>query len=97
MPTFVTLYRWTPKGIENIKESPERLDAAKQAMQAMGAELKGFYMVQGQYDLVAITEAPDCKTASKLALTLASHGAVRSETMRAYTEDEYREMIADLP
>ena len=59
MPTYITLISWTQKGIESVKEGPARLDAAKQAFQAMGAELKEFYLVMGQYDMVVVGEAPD--------------------------------------
>ena len=45
MATYITLVNYTQKGIENIKESPERLEAAKQAFQGMGAELKEFYLL----------------------------------------------------
>lgn len=97
MATFITLVRFTPQGIGNIKESPKRLDAAKQAFKAMGAELKQWYLVAGQYDAVVIGEAPDDETAMKLALLINSQGAVRTETLRAFTEDEYRKIIAALP
>jgi uncharacterized protein with GYD domain len=97
MATFITLLRFSPQGIGNIKESPKRLDAAKQAFRAMGAELKQWYLVQGQYDAVVIGEAPDDETAMKLALLINSQGAVRTETLRAFTEDEYRKIIAALP
>ena len=97
MPTYVTLYNWTQEGIKNVKQSPERLDAAKEAVKAMGGEVIAFYMTQGQYDMVTISKAPDCKTAAKVALALASQGAVRGQTLRAYTEDEYREVLAELP
>jgi len=95
--TYITLVRWTQKGIENIKQSPARLDAAKQAFRAMGGELKEFYLVMGQYDMVVIGEGPDDETASKLALTIASRGEIRTETLRAFTEEEYRKIIAALP
>jgi uncharacterized protein with GYD domain len=97
MPTYITLLRFTQKGIENIKESPARLEAAKHGFQARGAEIKAFYMVMGQYDAMIISEAPDDETVSKLALSIGSKGNVRTETLRAYTEDEYRKTIADLP
>ena len=97
MPTYVTLYNWTQEGIKNIKQSPERLDAAKEAVKAMGGEVIAFYVTQGQYDMVTISEAPDSKTAAKVALALASQGAIRGQTLRAYTEDEYREILAELP
>jgi uncharacterized protein with GYD domain len=51
----------------------------------------------GQYDLVLVAEAPDDETIAKLVLSLGSKGTVRTETLRAYTEDEFRKIIAALP
>ena len=97
MATYITLLRFTEKGIANIKEGPTRLDAAKQAFQAMGAELKAFYLVTGTYDAVVIGEVPDDDTVAKLALMIGSQGNIRTETLRAFTEDEYRKIISTLP
>jgi len=97
MATYITLFRLTQQGIGNIKESPARLDAAKQAARAMGGEIKAFYLVMGQYDGVIITEAPDDEAVTKLLLATGSLGNVRTETLRAYTEDEFRKIIAALP
>jgi uncharacterized protein with GYD domain len=97
MPTYITLYKLTQKGIENIKESPSRLDAARQAAKAMGVEGKAFYLTMGQYDFVVIREVPDDETVAKLALAHGSRGFVRTETLRAFTEEEYRKIIAALP
>jgi uncharacterized protein with GYD domain len=97
MATYISLIRWTGKGIENVKESPTRLDAAKKAFKAAGAEFTEFYLVMGQYDMVAVFEAPDDETASKVALTVGSTGSIRTETLRAFKEDEYRKIIAALP
>ena len=97
MATFITLIRYTQKGIENIKQGPARLDAAKQAFRAMGAEIKAFYSVMGRYDAVVIGEAPDDETVAKLAMAIGSQGAIRTETLRAFPEDEYRRIIAALP
>ena len=97
MPTYITLLRYSQTGAENVKQGPARLDAAKQAFQAMGAEIKGYYLVMGQYDAVVIGEAPNDETVAKLALSSAAGGAVRTETLRAFPEDEYRQIIAALP
>ena len=97
MATYITLMRYTQKGIENIKGGPDRLDTAKEAFQTMGAEMKQFYLVNGQYDAVSIFEAPDDETATKVALAVASGGYVRTETLRAYPEEEYRKIITSLP
>src|SRR6266849_1975956 len=97
MPTYITLLRFTQKGMEAIKEGPARLDAAKQAYAALGAKMKGFYLVTGKYDAVVIAEAPDDETMVKLALGIASKGNSRTETLCAFTEDEYRKIVAALP
>jgi uncharacterized protein with GYD domain len=70
MATYVTLVCFTEQGIKNIKESPARLEAAKHAFLAVGAQLKQFYLVTGQYDIVALVEAPDDETMAELALSL---------------------------
>ena len=96
MPTYITLLNFTQQGLEKIKESPNRLEAARQTFQSMGAEVKDFYLVMGRYDAVVVSEAPDDETATKLAMATGSLGNVRTETLRAFTEDEYRKMIAEL-
>ncbi|MGB6066913.1 MAG: GYD domain-containing protein [Desulfomonilaceae bacterium] len=97
MRTYVVLCNWTQKGIEKVKDSPARLDEAKKAFQAMGAEIKAFYLVMGRYDMVIVAEAPDDETAAKLALAVGSRGGIRTESLRAYPEDEYRKLLAALP
>ncbi|HEV2177925.1 MAG TPA: GYD domain-containing protein [Terriglobia bacterium] len=97
MPTYVTLLRYTQKGIETIKEGPTRLDAVKKAFAAAGGSMKAFYLTMGRYDAVAISEFPDDTTVAKVALADGSQGFVRSETLRAFTEDEYRKIISSLP
>ncbi len=97
MATYITLIHYTQQGVQNIKESPARLDAAKKAFQAMGAELKQWYLVMGQYDAIVVSEAPNDETVAKLALAIGAQGSIRTETLRAFTEDEYRKIIAALP
>jgi uncharacterized protein with GYD domain len=97
MPMYITLSRWTQQGAEQIKESPARLEAFKQLVKSAGGEVKGFYMVTGQYDIVTLTQAPNDEVVAKVALATASQGSLKTETLRAFTEDEYRRIIAALP
>lgn len=97
MPTYITLLNWTPTGIQNVKESPSRLKKAKKAIKDAGGKMKAFYMTMGQYDMVAVVEAPDDETYAKTMLAITSGGAVKSETLRAFTEDEYRNITGALP
>ena len=97
MPTYISLLRLTQQGIQNIKEAPSRIDAARKAFEAVGAKLKDVYAVTGQYDYVVISEAPDDETAARAGLALGARGNVRSETMRAFTVEEFRRIITTLP
>jgi len=54
-------------------------------------------MVTGQYDMVAIVEAPDDVTLATAILAAAAQGSITTETCRAFTEDEYRQIITGLP
>ena len=97
MPTYISLVSYTQKGIENVKESPERLEKVKAAMKAAGGEFKAFYLTMGRYDIVVISEAPNDEAAATTMLAIGAAGNVRTETLRAFTEDEYRNIIASLP
>ena len=63
----------------------------------LGGKLLGFYLTMGQYDLVTIAEFPDDETVARGGLASASQGYVRSETLRAFTEEEYRKIAGSLP
>ena len=97
MPTYITLCNFTQKGIENIKESPARLERVKKAIAAAGGEFKAFYLTVGQYDIVTISEAPNDIAYSTTMLAIASAGAVRTQTLKAFTEEEYKQIISALP
>jgi len=97
MATYLILFQYTQKGIESVKESPARVEALKQMFREAGAEIKEFYALLGRYDTAFIAEAPDDETIARLALAIGSKGNVRSETLRAFTADEFRKMVAAIP
>lgn len=97
MAKFISLVKYTATGIQNIKESPKRLDAVKQLCKSMGAKVDAFYLTMGSYDIVLIVDAPDAETAAKMILTVTSGGAVTTETLTAFSEKEYRKIISELP
>jgi uncharacterized protein with GYD domain len=96
MPAYVMLANWTDQGARQVRESPKRLDAAKKALIDMGGEFKTLYMTMGDYDLVAIYEAPDDAVAARFTLLLGQSGAVRTRTLKAFPEAAYREIINSL-
>ena len=97
MATYITFGNYTAQGMANIKESPGRLDAAREQLAAIGVRIKDFYMTMGEYDFVTIIEAPDNKTAAKALLALGSQGNVSTATYAAVTEDEFKTLIAEMP
>ena len=97
MPTYISLLRYTQKGVETIKDSPKRLEGAKEVFKKVGGELKQFYLAMGQYDAIVIVEAPNEEAMTKAVLALASKGNVQTTTFRAFTEAEFRKIIGDLP
>jgi uncharacterized protein with GYD domain len=96
MTTYIMLAKWTDTGAKQVKDSPRRLDTAKQALKEMGGEFRSFYMTMGEYDLVAVYEAPDDAVSARFSLMLGMLGNVRTTTMKAFPEAAYREIIGSL-
>ena len=96
MPHFVTLIRFTQQGIAKIKESPARLDAAKNAAERAGGKIHGWYLTMGRYDAVLISEFPSDEAGATFTLSIGALGNVSTETLKGFTESEYRRIIAGL-
>ena len=96
MSTYVTLLNWTQQGIEDIADSPARLEKAQAAIEAAGGKMTAFYMTLGRYDMVAVIDAPDDAVFARALLAIAAHGGVRSETLKAFNEDEYKAIVSGL-
>jgi uncharacterized protein with GYD domain len=96
MPMYINLVRWTDQGIRDIKEAPQRIDAFRKAVQAAGGKLTGFYLTMGKYDIVTIVDAPNDEAMANIALTTGSKGSVRTVTLKASTEDQFRAMVAKI-
>lgn len=94
--SYIMLCKWTEQGAKKAADSPARLDAAKKALGALGGEFKAFYMTMGRYDLIAVYDAPDDATAARFTLQLGMMGNVRTETLKAFPEAAYRELIRSL-
>jgi len=88
------LVNWTERGVTNVKESPKRLEMFKKTVEDAGGKVTGFYLTMGRYDLVVIVEFPSDEAASTVILRTASRGEVRTETMKAFPEDQYRDIMA---
>jgi uncharacterized protein with GYD domain len=96
MAPYLMLLNWTDQGIRNVRESPKRLGAANKLAQDLGGEFKTVYMTQGSFDLAVVAEMPNDERLASFVLKLGSLGNVRTTTLKAYSEDEYRKIIGGL-
>ncbi len=97
MASYAILAKYTAQGVKNIKESPGRVEAFRALCRKMGAEMKSFHLAMGRYDLVVHVDAPDDATLAKIILATSSGGNVSTETLRLFTEAEYKSIVAGLP
>lgn len=93
MTTYIMLAHWTDQGIHTAKESPNRLDRARQLLKDMGGDFKLFFLTMGKYDFVAVYEAPDDAVAARFNLQLGMLGNIRTQTLKAFPEAAYREIM----
>lgn len=96
MTTYILLINWTDQGIRNVKDSAKRLDAARNLLGSLGGSFDKFYMTMGEYDMAAVCEAPDDRAMARFTLSLGMGGNVRTKTLKAFSEVNYRDIIASL-
>lgn len=93
MPTYIIQSQWTDQGIRSVKESAKRLEIGKKKLKEMGGEIKAFYMTTGPYDMLAVLEVPNDEVLAAHLLWLGSQGNLRTQTVRAFTEEEHRKIV----
>jgi uncharacterized protein with GYD domain len=94
---YVILMNFTEQGIRNVEVTIERAKSYREiAKSEFDSEVKEIYWTLGSYDVMAVVDSPDEKTATALALALASKGDVRTQTMRAFNEDEMSEILSKI-
>jgi uncharacterized protein with GYD domain len=96
MNTYLVLFTYTDQGIRSVRDAGPRLDGLKATLEQLGGAVQAFYLTMGPYDTVAVVTVPDDATMARLALSLGSVGNVRTLTMRAFPEPEYRAILASL-
>jgi uncharacterized protein with GYD domain len=96
MAQFVVLAGFTDQGIRKVKETVSRAEAFKEMAKKSGVTVKDMYWTLGQYDVIAICEAPDDEAATALSLSVCSRGNVRSQTLRAFSFDEMKTILGKM-
>ena len=96
MPTFISLFGWTEQGIRGVKDTAKRAADFRNSIQAAGGSVKQIYWTMGRHDGVIIFDAPDDATATAVMMGGCAKGNVRTETLRAFTEDEIKGVLAKI-
>jgi uncharacterized protein with GYD domain len=94
---YILLINWTHQGISKVKESYDRYSSFRASVEKEGGKLIGGYLTFGEYDYVIIIEAPNDEAVMSLVLKVGSYGNVKTKTLKAFTAEEGREIIKDLP
>src|SRR6478672_2441917 len=85
------------QGISKIRESSDRYSSFKASVEKAGGKLIGGYYTFGEYDVVIIIEVPNDEVAMSLMLKVGSAGNVRTKTLKAFSAEEGKKIIKDLP
>jgi uncharacterized protein with GYD domain len=88
------LYRFTDEGRKNVKRSVERAEDVRKQNEARGFKVIGMYWTQGRYDLISLVDAPNEGAMVAGLFNIAEAGNVASETLRAFTAEEMRKIVA---
>jgi uncharacterized protein with GYD domain len=93
MPTYAMLSTLGPDGWETLRENPDRINAVRADVEALGLTVHAQYALMGQYDFLNIIEAPDDETMAKAAIMLAARGTMRTTTLPAIPVDALIERL----
>jgi uncharacterized protein with GYD domain len=97
MPAYIVLSRFTEKGVQGIKDTVKRGQEIRKAIEAAGGRMIGIWWTQGQYDTVSIVEMPDEETGMALLMATGMQGNIRTESLRAFSEDEMARIVQRVP
>jgi len=93
MATYISLLRFTQKGMEAVRESPARLGAAVKLFEEHGGTLKNAWYTMGHHDIVIVTDFPNDESATRAMVAALSKGNVQGETLRGFTAQEFQKLL----
>jgi uncharacterized protein with GYD domain len=94
MATFVVLAKWTEKSFAAMKEGPAVVEEFKKTVTSMGGQIKGWYLLMGQYDEMCILEAPNAETVAKILIPLCMKYGGSTQTLQAFSVEEAMSFLA---
>jgi uncharacterized protein with GYD domain len=96
MATYILLANYTEQGLKGIKDTVKRTDQVRELAKKAGISMQQSYWTLGQYDVVAVFEAPDDETMTAFALSIAKLGNVKTQTLRAFSAKEMSAILGKM-
>jgi uncharacterized protein with GYD domain len=96
MATYLLLGTFTDQGIRNVRETTKRVQDFKEMATKAGATVKHVFWCHGQFDTVALLEAPSSEIASAVALSVGSLGNIQTQLRRAFTEEDMQVILGNM-
>jgi len=93
MPCYIALLNFTEKGAKQIKNSTARAHQFDKLAEKAGVKVVGQYWTMGRFDGLLILSASDETKVLHMLTLLAALGNVRSQTMRAFVDGEFDEIL----
>ncbi|HXF54614.1 MAG TPA: GYD domain-containing protein [Hyphomicrobiaceae bacterium] len=93
MAHYIMLASYTEQGIRTIQDTIKRADAVKEMAKKAGLEMKQTFWTLGQYDVVAVFEAPNDEAMTAFALSVAKLGNVKTQTLRAFSPSDMQAIL----
>lgn len=79
------------------EELPQGLAKAREVAEACGITINEIYYTMGQYDAIAIAQAPNDEAMAKFLLAFGQLGWIRTQTLKVFTADQFVQLIRELP
>jgi uncharacterized protein with GYD domain len=96
MATYILLATYTEQGIKGIKDTVKRTENVREMAKKAGLTMKDSYWTLGQYDVVAVFEAPSDEAMTAFSLSVAKLGNVKTQTLRAFSSKEMTGIVGKM-
>jgi len=98
MTTFVLLSKISLEGARHVRSLAQMDQEFQQQLATRFPQVirTASYALLGAYDFLHIFEAPDAKTAARVALLANSFGVASTETLTAIPFEEFHQMLEEI-
>ena len=93
MARYISLLSFSEQGAKNLKKSTNRAHAFDKLAAKAGVKVEGQYWTMGSFDGVLVLSANSEKKILHLLADLAALGNVRTQTMQAFVDTEFDEVV----